>query len=361
MLAGPRETLYFDGKKLAFTVGVVTCGGLCPGLNSVLRSLVLTLWYSYGVRSIKGFRYGYEGLNPRKGAHMELNPDVVSRIHNFGGSLIGSSRGPQDIHDMITTLERENVSILFTIGGDGTLKGSHALSEEILKRGLKISVVGIPKTIDNDIPLMDRTFGFSTAVERAVNAIQAAHCEAFSQPNGVAVVKLMGRDSGSIACEASLASGDVNLCLIPEVDFDLTCVTDYVQRRLDSRGHCVVVVAEGAGQKLFKDRNLGNDASGNARLGDIAGELKKHFEKHLKEPTVKYIDPSYIIRSAPASAHDEEFCVLLAQMAAHAGMCGMIDCTVGYVSGLLESLEIFEASLTLFPQQGDSLFYLSTK
>jgi 6-phosphofructokinase 1 len=299
----------------------------------VLRALVMTLWYSYGVRNIKGFRYGYEGLNSKTGTLMMLTPEVVSNIHYYGGSLIGTSRGPQDIGDMIATLQKENISILFAIGGDGTLRGAHALCEEILKRQLCISVVGVPKTIDNDIPLMERTFGFSTAVERAVGAIQAAHCEAYSQPNGVALVKLMGRESGAIACEASLASGDVNLCLIPEVDFDLDCVLHYVQQRLDCRSHCVVVVAEGAGQKLFADRNLGNDASGNARLGDIGGELKKHLERSLRNPTVKYIDPSYIIRSAPATAPDEEFCVLLAQMAVHAGMSGMLECTVGYLSG----------------------------
>lgn len=174
---------------------------------------------------------------------------------------------------MVATLVREQVSILFTIGGDGTLRGAAALCEEIARQGLKIGVVGVPKTIDNDIPLMDRSFGFHTAVSRAVEAIRAAHCEAFSHRRGVALVKLMGRDSGFIALHATIASGDVNLCLIPECDFEVETVLRYVEHRLETRNHCVIVVAEGAGQKNFGSTGE-RDPSGNVRFVDVGIELK---------------------------------------------------------------------------------------
>lgn len=256
---------------------------------------MLTLWWSYGVRKIKGFRFGFQGLNSEIGKWKDLDPDVVSNIHHFGGSLIGTSRGPQEVDDMITTLQREKVSILFTIGGDGTLKGAKALSERILEKKLDISVIGIPKTIDNDIPLMEKTFGFNTAVERAVTAIESGHCEAWSHERGVAIVKLMGRDSGFIAVEASIASGEVNLCLIPEHCFDLDNVTDYVKNRLQARNHCLIVVAEGAGQHCFGALDE-VDVSGNERFVDVGVELKKHLQKSIPDITLKYIDPSYMIR-----------------------------------------------------------------
>ncbi len=288
----------------------MTCGGLCPGLNSVIRSLVITLCYTYGVKRIKGFRYGFEGLKPGMGGGgtwMWLDPRVVESIHHFGGSLIGTSRGPQPVSSMVDCLVTEGVSVLFTIGGDGTLRGASAICEEIHRRKLCISVIGVPKTIDNDIPLTERSFGFATAVARAVSAISSAHCEAFSHERGLALVKLMGRDSGFIALEATIASGDVNLCLIPECKFDLDSVVAFVEHRLAIRNHCVVVVAEGAGQDCFgAGAEAERDASGNVRFVDVGVELKKVFEKRLKGITLKYIDPSYIIRSAPADPHDEE-------------------------------------------------------
>ena len=284
------------------------------------------------MRTIKGFKYGYEGLNENSSFDL-LTPTTVSRIHGFGGSAIGTSRGPQNVSIMVDTLVRENVSILFTIGGDGTLRGAEAITTEIKMRKLLISIVGIPKTIDNDIPLMERTFGFSTAVSRAVEAIKSAHCEAHSHRNGISIVKLMGRDSGFVAASAAIASGEVNLCLIPECEFDLNCVTDYIRSRLAIRDHCLIVVAEGAGQHLFQADDSPKDKSGNTRFIDIGIELKRELSERLKDLniTLKYIDPSYIIRSAPATSADEEFCVSLAQNAAHTALSGKTNLTVGYV------------------------------
>ena len=331
--AGPRARLFFDVSQPDFAVGVVTCGGLCPGLNSVLRALVLSLTYGYGVKTIKGFRFGFEGLGEQSSFDL-MTPDTVRQIHHFGGSLIGTSRGPQKPETMVDCLVREKVSILFVIGGDGTLRGGRAICQEISRRNLRISVVGVPKTVDNDVPLMERTFGFETAVARAVDAISAAHCEAFSQRDGIGLVKLMGRDSGFIALHATVASGEVNLCLIPECDFSPDRVVEYVEDRLARRGHCVIVVAEGAGQKCFRPPPGSEqefDASGNVRFVDVGLELKRLIEKRIPRATLKYIDPSYMIRSAPADPHDEQFCATLAQMAVHAGMAGKTCLTVAHL------------------------------
>ena len=245
--AGPRQKIYFDTSKLK--CGIVTCGGLCPGLNDVIRALVLSLFHNYKVRTVFGFPYGYEGLTYRYGhTPVELDPGAVSRIHEYGGTILGSSRGNQDIGEMVDTLDRMNLGILFAVGGDGTLRGAQAIAEEIQRRGLKISVIGIPKTIDNDISYVERSFGFETAVSEAVKAIDAAHTEAKGARNGIGLVKLMGRESGFIAVFASLARSDVNFCLIPEVPFTLDKLLDRVRDRLHRRGHAVIVAAEGAGQ-----------------------------------------------------------------------------------------------------------------
>ena len=330
--AGPREKIYFDTSKLK--CGIVTCGGLCPGLNDVIRALVLSLFHTYKVRTVFGFPYGYEGLTYRYGhAPVELDPGAVSRIHEYGGTILGSSRGNQDIGEMVDTLDRMNLGILFAVGGDGTLRGAQAIVEEIQRRGLKISVIGIPKTIDNDISYVERSFGFETAVSEAVKAIDAAHTEAKGARNGIGLVKLMGRESGFIAVFASLARSDVNFCLIPEVPFTLDKLLESVRDRLQRRGHAVIVVAEGAGQDLVGDTSE-RDASGNVKFNDIGLFLKDRINAHFKkigmEATLKYIDPSYTIRGVPANAYDSAFCLLLGQNAVHAGMAGRTNMVVGY-------------------------------
>jgi 6-phosphofructokinase 1 len=330
--AGPREKIYFDPAGLK--CGIVTCGGLCPGLNDVIRSITLTLTRQYGVKQVLGFRYGYEGLSSKfNHAPLELTPEAVGAIHETGGTILGSSRGSQDITDMVDTLTRLNIGILFAIGGDGTLRGAQAIAQEVAWRGLKIGVIGIPKTIDNDISFSQQTFGFDTAGSEARRAINAAHCEAQGARNGVGLVKLMGRDSGFIASFAVLANSQVNFCLVPEVPFKLEGLLQALEERLAQRKHAVIVVAEGAGQDLLAQTSE-CDASGNVQYGDIGiflrDRIKEHFSQIGRKVELKYIDPSYTIRSLPANAWDSAFCLLLGQYAVHAGMAGKTDMVVAY-------------------------------
>ena len=329
--AGARRHIYFDPRDLG--CGIVTCGGLCPGLNNVIRAIVLSLHYHYGVSRVYGFRYGYEGLVQELGHKpMELTPEVVSDIHQKGGTILGSSRGPQDVSKMVDTLEQMRIGILFTIGGDGTLKGAQAIAKEIARRGLKISVIGIPKTIDNDISFIQQSFGFETAVSEAVKIIAAAHSEAIGARNGIGLVKLMGRESGFIAAMASLANNDVNFCLIPEVPVSLKHFLEALRERLVSRGHAVIVVGEGVGKNLIGDSGM-RDPSGNIKFPDVGVFLKdqilSYFNKIGMEVTLKYIDPSYTIRSLPANSHDSAMCLMLAHKAVHAGMSGRTNMVVG--------------------------------
>lgn len=333
--AGPRSELAFDPKRIR--CGIVTCGGLCPGLNSVIRSLVLTLYHVYGVQEVDGFRYGYVGLTRQGDAPMVLNPMAVADIHNQGGTLLGSSRGGQDIGEMVETLVEREISILFAIGGDGTMGGASAIAQEITRRGLEIAIIAVPKTIDNDLTWIERSFGFSTAVEEASRAITAAHSEARGAFNGIGLVKLMGRHSGFIAANAALANSDVDFCLVPEVPVDLHSDRGFlrtVKGRTNKRHHAVVVVAEGAAQDAVGSSALGHDPSGNVRLGDVGGyfrgEIERYYQEKNLELTLKYIDPSYIIRSLPPNAFDSQYCLTLGQHAVHAGMAGRTDIMIGY-------------------------------
>jgi len=334
-LAGPRARIYFDPSKLK--CGIVTCGGLCPGLNDVIRAIVMSLHWHYGVASIFGFQYGFEGLSSKyRHAPLELTPKVVSNIHEMGGTILGTSRGPQDPIDMVDTLERMNIGVLFAVGGGGTLRGANALAEEIARRGLKIAVVGVPKTIDNDISYTEKSFGFETAVSEARRVTYGAHSEAAAARNGVALVRLMGRQSGFIAAYATLADSQVNFCLVPEAPFALDAFLEALERRLEQRGHALVVVSEGAGQDLMQVA-ADADASGNRRPGDIGlflrERIREHFQARGVEINLKYIDPSYTIRSQPANAHDGAFCLLLGHSAAHAAMAGRTNMVVGYWRG----------------------------
>lgn len=250
--------------------------------------------------------------------------------------MLGSSRGNQSVETIVDTLERLNVNILFTIGGDGTQRGAHAIAEEVAARNLKISVAGIPKTIDNDISFIERSFGFETAFSIAQVVIQNAHYEAKGAHNGIAVIKLMGRDSGFIAANAALACPDVNFVLIPEMDFDLDGEKGFLtvlKKRLERKQHAVIVVAEGAGQSFFVGKDE-KDASGNQKYEDIGLYIRDKITEEFKAQnfphTLKYIDPSYILRSTPANANDSKFCFQLAQNAVHAAMAGRTDFVVGY-------------------------------
>ncbi|MDP4224564.1 MAG: ATP-dependent 6-phosphofructokinase [Bacteroidota bacterium] len=334
--AGPKETIFFEPAKTK--VGIVTCGGLCPGVNNVIRALVNQLFYRYGIGRILGIRYGYEGLIPKfNHPVIELSAPMVSDIHQSGGTYLGTSRGDQNVEQMVDTLEILNINILFCIGGDGTLRGAHAIHEEIMKRKLRIAIAGIPKTIDNDIDLIQKSFGFETAFSIANDIISNAHNEAHGANNGIALVKLMGRDSGFIAASATLSMQEVNFVLIPEVPFDLYGPRGFLKvlrKRLEERHHAVVVVAEGAGQEFFEAETAERDASGNIKHKDIGIYLKEKIREEFNAKgfphSIKYIDPSYIIRSAPANANDSKFCNLLAQNAVHAALAGKTDFVVGY-------------------------------
>ena len=338
--AGPREHIFFNPSNT--TAAIVTCGGLCPGINNVIRSIVMGLHYFYGVERILGIPYGYEGLIPEYGhGFIELIPDEVKDIHEFGGTILGSSRGSQDVSAMVDTLEKNKIDILFAIGGDGTLKGVNAIGEEIEKRGLQISVTGIPKTIDNDIDLIDKSFGFETAFDVASPIVKNAHNEATGAYNGISIVKLMGRDSGFIAASVAISIPVVNFVLIPEMKFDLYGDNGFLralEERLRVKHHAVIVVAEGAGQHLFNtDKGEIKDASGNIQHSDIGllltDRIKEYFGSKNENVTIKYIDPSYIIRSAPANANDSVFCNRLAYQAVHAAMAGKTRFVVGVLNG----------------------------
>lgn len=347
-IAGPRKKIYFDPTKTKSAI--VTCGGLCPGLNDVIRAVVMELHYRYGARSIYGIRFGYNGFLPeKKHEPMLLTPDTVRNIHTQGGTILGSSRGGDDVPEIVNALERLNINILFTVGGDGTLKGAYEIHKEIERRKLKIAVVGIPKTIDNDIVYVDKTFGFETAFSLAVNAIASAKIEAEGGFNGIGIIKLMGRNSGFIAANAALARNVANFVLVPEIKFDLYGQNGFLahlEKRLLSRHHAVVIVAEGVGQDwILKDRrNTDKDASGNLKLQDIGIYLKDVISRHFKEKgiehSIKYIDPSYMIRSAPAVPNDSIFCAQLGQYAVHAGMAGKTGIVIGRWHGTFTHIPI---------------------
>ncbi|MBV9947846.1 MAG: ATP-dependent 6-phosphofructokinase [Myxococcales bacterium] len=336
-LAGPRHKIFYDTSRLR--CGVVTCGGLCPGINNVLRGLVMELTFGYGVAEILGFRYGYAGLVGGLAQNaIRLTPEFVANIQHEGGTVLGTSRGEQDPRETVTTLERLGVGILSVIGGDGTLRGAMKIVEEIARRRLPIGVVGIPKTIDNDIHFIDRSFGFETAFCAAVDVIGSAHVEAKGAMNGVGVVKLMGRHSGFIACHAAIASTNVDAVLIPEVPLALeggSGLLAFLEQRLQQNAHAVIVVAEGAGQELCEGAGAESrrDASGNVRLADIGTLLRdritSHFRQKRVDVTLKYIDPSYHIRSVPASPTDSVYCWNMARNAVHAAMAGNTELLIG--------------------------------
>ncbi len=333
--AGPRRKIFFDPSKTR--AGIVTCGGLCPGFNDVIRALTMELHYRYGVRKVYGFCNGYQGFIAKyRRDVLELTPEVVSHINEQGGTILGTSRGQQDAVEIVDCLERMGINILFVVGGDGTLRGGLKIAQEIAERGLKIAVVGVPKTIDNDIMFIDQSFGFQTAFSVATESIRAAHVEAQSAPHGVGLVKLMGRHSGFIACYASLAKNDANFVLIPEVPFSLegeNGLLNTLRRQIERSGHAVIVVAEGAGQDLIENCSKETDASGNLRLTDIGMFLKQRIADDFREAglelNLKYIDPSYAIRSVAANPYDSVYCIRLSHNAVHAAMCGRTEMIVG--------------------------------
>lgn len=337
--AGARERIFFEPAKSR--AALVTCGGLSPGLNNVLRSAYLELHKNYGVPEVLGLRYGFQGLNPKEGEPpLPLTMEVVEDIHTEGGTLLGTSRGPQDPAVMVDFLVDQRIDMLFCIGGDGTQRATHTIAQEAARRKLPIAVVGIPKTIDNDIEYCDRSFGFTTAVAEAEEVIACAHVEAKGARNGIGLVKVMGREAGFIAAAATIASQEVNFVLVPEVPFALDgpCgLLESLRTRMLDREHAVLVVAEGAGQDLFAQQGAERDASGNVKFQDIGPYLKARIAEFFKQRgpkvDIKYIDPSYVIRSVPANAEDDIFCDQFARRAVHAAMAGKTDVMIGHMSG----------------------------
>ena len=340
MRAGPRETIYHDPSTCK--AAIVTCGGLCPGLNDVIRQLVITL-EEYGVRDVRGIKYGFRGFVERVGELREpmvLTSQIVDTIHLNGGSILGSSRGGSDIDDIVDAITSDELDLdfLFVIGGNGSHAGALAIDSELRRRDAKTSVVCVPKTIDNDILLLDRTFGFQTAVDEAIKAIRSAAIEARSARNGIGLVRLMGRQSGFIATHAALASGEVDVCLIPEIATPLDGpggVVAHVSRVLTKKEHCVVVVAEGAGQDILGAMGE-TDASGNPVLQNFAKFLRDELKRELFEefePDIKYIDPTYMVRARQTNASDAIYCSILGQNAVHAAFAGLTGVTVGLCNG----------------------------
>jgi len=345
-LAGPREKIFFNPAHVH--AAIVTCGGLCPGLNNVIRAIVRCLWYRYDVRRITGIQNGYRGfLAESNFPIIEMTPVLVDDIQMKGGTILGSSRGGGDrVVEIADALEQMNINILFTIGGDGTQRGAVEIAEELEKRNLKISIVGIPKTIDNDLNFIQRSFGFETAVAKAVEAVRGAHVEAHDAINGIGLVKVMGRDSGFIAAHTALAMSDVNFCLIPENPFDLdgeNGFLNHLKKRILNSSHAVILVAEGAGQNLTEVLDE-KDRSGNKKLTNIGLFLKtrirEFFKKEGIEVNIKYIDPSYIIRSAQANPNDSIYCSRLGAHAVHAAMAGKTKILIGLVNNTFVHLPI---------------------
>ena len=334
--AGPRQRIFFDPANVR--AAIVTCGGLSPGLNNVIRSIYYELTENYRVSSIIGVRNGYWGLNPKSNLEpITLTRGLVEPIHKLGGTFLGSSRGPQDPAVMVATLQNWGINVLFCLGGDGTQRGAEALQSVILQRELPIAVVGIPKTIDNDIPFVRQSFGYATALQKAAEVIRSAHVEARDAVNGIGLVKLMGRHAGFIAAGASVVSQEVNFTLVPEIPFAVEGQQGFLQalaNRLRDRGHAVVVVAEGAGQHLFDAAQPRQDTSGNPIPEDIGDLLKQrihaHFDRQGLAISLKYLDPSYYIRGVPANAYDRYLCDQLGRHAVHAAMAGKTGMLVGF-------------------------------
>uniref|UniRef100_A0A6T7J7N3 Phosphofructokinase domain-containing protein n=1 Tax=Attheya septentrionalis TaxID=420275 RepID=A0A6T7J7N3_9STRA len=346
--AGPRRELHFHPRNV--NAAIVTCGGLCPGLNNVVREITNSLVHLYGVEGkIWGIRGGYKGFHDSRYPPILLTPQFVEDIHHDGGTVLSSSRGGFDLEKIIGFIKEKKIQHLYVIGGDGTHRGAFIIHEGCMEREMNVAVAGIPKTIDNDVDYIDRSFGFASAVEAAQSAIRCAKTEASCNlPNGIGIVKLMGRSAGFIAVHATLGSGDVDLCLVPEVPTVLDgkdgCLP-HLMRRVKQQGYAVVVVAEGAGEELL-GTSAEVDASGNKKLPKIGEFLKTQIEdyytKHGDVATVKYIDPSYMIRSVPANAADSLYCMQLAQNAVHGAMAGFTGFSVGLCNNKMVFLPIPE-------------------
>uniref|UniRef100_A0A7S1XCF7 Phosphofructokinase domain-containing protein n=1 Tax=Compsopogon caeruleus TaxID=31354 RepID=A0A7S1XCF7_9RHOD len=333
--AGPRDRVVFDADQVH--AAIVSCGGVCPGINTIIKEITRALERQYHVKRISGVPKGYRGIYG-EAPWMKLSYDDLAESHRLGGTLLGTSRGGFDLDRIVNNINKQGVNQLYIIGGDGTVRGAQAIADEVERRGMRVAVSHIPKTIDNDLVVIDKSFGFDTAVEEAQRAIYAANVEVKSFPNAVGIVKLMGRSSGFIAMNATLSSGCVDCCLIPESPFDLDKLLEFIREKISTQNHCLVVVAEGAGQDYVGEFVKLRDASGNRLLGDIglflSTKVKEYFEDVIQqEVTVKYIDPTYMVRAIPANASDNLYCTLLSHAAVHGVNAGFTAFMTGPVNG----------------------------
>uniref|UniRef100_A0A7S1RYX3 Phosphofructokinase domain-containing protein n=1 Tax=Alexandrium catenella TaxID=2925 RepID=A0A7S1RYX3_ALECA len=332
--ANACKEIWWDPSEVR--AAVVTCGGLCPGLNSIIREVTNTLWHQYDVRHIYGIQAGYNGLsNPEKHKPIQLSPDKVRDIHMKGGSILKAGRGGFNPEQICDRLERLGINMVFTVGGDGTQHASHLLYEEAKRRNLDISIVGLPKSIDNDILFFDKTFGFDSAVSTAADIMRNGWVEATSCDKGVGIVKLMGRDAGFVAMHAALASTIVDLVMIPEVNVKLEDVIEHIDSTLARKNFMLIAIAEGAGQEFVATGE--KDATGHTKYGDIGTFLRDEINAHLKKSGGRsfYIDPSYIIRSCPIRPNDHIYCSRLARDAVHCAMRGYTGVCVGPIHNII--------------------------
>lgn len=329
---------------------VAQSGGPSPVINASLQGVIEGCLHHPGtIGRIFAGRHGIEGVLQEELIDLSaIDPGEIALLrHTPAAGAVGTCRyklkdeRSEDYERIIEVFKAHDVGYFFYIGGNDSMDTAQKVSRLAAERGLDLAVTGVPKTIDNDIDFVYKTFGFDTAVGRAREVLDGAHAEAVGAPNGIGLVKLMGRDSGFIAAYATLASLEVNFCLIPEVPFDLNGPGAFLQlleARLKQREHAVVVVAEGAGQDLMQAGDRGKDASGNVRHEDIGEFLKERIQEYFAETSIpinlKYFDPSYIVRSIPANASDCIFCDNLARNAVHAGMAGKTDMLIGLWHGV---------------------------
>ena len=328
---GPRFHIALDNLRVKACI--MTCGGLCPGLNVVIRELVMALRYNYGVAEIYGIKWGFLGFT-QKECWIKLEPEDVKHIHLLGGTVLGTSRRGFDGEEISKQLIKNNVNMVFFIGGDGTHRGIKELSKILKEKKKKIILVGIPKSIDNDMPIIDKSFGLESVVQESVRTIRAANVEANCNLNGIGLVKLFGRSSGFVAMLSTLAARDVNICLIPEIPFNLygeNGLLDFIFQRMQVKEHCVIVVSDGA-RFSVKDYKTSNGRP----VEDIGLVIKKEIIEKSEElgieVNLKYMDPTYVVRAVPANEYDCNLCAKLAESAVHCAFAGFTNFSVGMIN-----------------------------
>jgi ATP-dependent phosphofructokinase / diphosphate-dependent phosphofructokinase len=285
-------------------VGMLTGGGDCPGLNAVIRAVVRKGVFHYHDDFV-GFMEGWRGLIEDQS--MPLNLDTVAGILPRGGTILRTSRTnpskrPDGFERCLATLDRHKVDALIAIGGDDTL----SIAQKLYEKGVKL--VGVPKTIDNDLGGTDYTFGFDTACNVVCEAIDRVHTTAEAH-NRVMVVEVMGRDAGWIALYSGIAGG-ADVILIPERPFDIDKVAESLRQRHErGRYFSIVVVAEGAkftaasGEGAPGLQDMGKDEFGHAKLGGIANTLAHEIENRTGYET-RAVVLGHIQRGGSPSAFD---------------------------------------------------------